>query len=793
MSKGYDVDDILREIEARKRARNNLVQPTQPAPKAEPAAQQPKQPEPAPAPRPVQVQQPKPVQPAPAPRPAQPVQRPVEEVPVQRPAHSRPNRLGDDFDWGLKERPVRKAQPVQPTPPVEATQSWNREEVVQAQQPSPQSGSFVLNWPEEEEEISAPASSGPALNWRQDETRVDIPIAPSYGAKVVADEFGGGGLEPMAGDSFYEDDDADDFEDDEDLLEYRKPGDSRMVWHDLVSQKSGLLVRLLLTGLCGLVLVYLALSYEYPLPLPTFMWPENHIRVYFIVNLVLTVLAVLVNSNTVGGGLISLFTLKADNDSFAALSTLATLIQSVALVVAPGLFTGTKLHFYTPVAVLILFFNLLGKLNLTGRVMRNFRVIAGERRARSTTAMVGSKEMAREMTRGQNLDFPQIVYPVQTGFFSNFLELSYEEDYSDGVARVLAPVSAAACLLMSLVSFLFSKSAFTALTVFAASACICAPLGAQLAANLPQGRLAKLLSRENAMVSGYGALERLSRANAVAVRCSDLFPSENITLHRIKMFQKAALDEAIIDAASVICSCESTLTGIFSQMVGGRTEMLKKVENLVSEDGMGLSAWVDGKRVLIGNRELMRQHGIELPGYEVESQLQFEGSNLLYLANSGQLTAIYVLGYGCNEEIAEALEELADRDMTLVVYTTDPNITPQLIDDVLGYPADLVKILPAKLHGSFEEMTQPRESCRAYTAHSGGIRQFVRTITTAENCHSAITFSAMLQLVFVILGFALVTFMAFMQNMGVISWMLVALFQLVCCLLVCLLPNLRRL
>ena len=31
--------------------------------------------------------------------------------------------------------------------------------------------------------------------------------------------------------------------------------------------------------------------------------------------------------------------------------------------------------------------------------------------------------------------------------------------------------------------------------------------------------------------------------------CSDLFPAENITLHRIKTFRKAALDEAIIDEA----------------------------------------------------------------------------------------------------------------------------------------------------------------------------------------------------------------------------------------------------
>ncbi len=770
MSKGYDVDDILREIEARKRARGSTAQPQQPT---QPAAARPQAQQPAPPAAHAAPQQPV-GQAAARPTPLQPAAAAPE---VRRPAH---NRLDQSFDWGLKEGTIGRTQQAEaPRPAMQDTQSW------QPPQPAaeaPKSG-FVLNWPEQEPVVEEPISQN---------TRVDIPLAHGYGAKVSAEAFGGGGLEPMAGDSVY-DEEEETFDQDEDLLEYRKPGDSRTVWQDLVGQKSGLLVRLLLTGLCGLLLIYLALSYEYPLPLPAFMWPETHIRTYFITNLVLTVLAVVLNSNTVGGGLISLFTLKADNDSFAAMAGLAALVQSTALVVAPERFTGANLYFYTPVLVLILFFNLLGKLSLTGRIMRNFRVVAGEKRARSATMMVNNKEMARDMTRGQNLDFPQIVYPVKTGFFSNFLELSYEEDYSDGVARVLAPVSFGACLLMSLVSFLFSKNVFAALSVFAAACCICAPLGAQLAGNLPMSRLAKLLTGENAMVSGYGAVERLSRANAVALRCSDLFPTENITLHRIKTFQKTALDEAIIDAASVICSCESTLNGIFSQMVGGRTDILKPVENLVSEDGMGLSAWVNGKRVLIGNRELMHQHGVQLPGLEVESQLQFEGSNLLYLANSGQLTAIYVLSYGCNEEIAEALEELADRDMTLVVYTTDPNITPGLIDQVLGYPAELVKILPAKLHAAFEEQTLPRQTARAYTAHNGGISQFVQTITAAENCRSAITFGSMLQLVFVIVGFALVTFMAFMQSVSVLSWMLVCLFQLVCCLLVCLLPNMRRL
>ena len=164
---------------------------------------------------------------------------------------------------------------------------------------------------------------------------------------------------------------------------------------------------------------------------------------------------------------------------------------------------------------------------------------------------------------------------------------------------------------------------------------------------------------------------------------------------------------------------------------------------------------------------------------------------------SGKQALVLLPGLLCNARLfsdqAAALADLADRETTLVVYTTDPNITPNLIQTVLDSPSELVKILPASLAPAFEELSAPREECRAYAAHDGTVEQFARTIAASDSCRSSIAFGSMLQMVFSIVGFALVTFLAFMQNMGAVSWMLIAGLQLVCCALVCLLPNLRRL
>ena len=46
------------------------------------------------------------------------------------------------------------------------------------------------------------------------------------------------------------------------------------------------------------------------------------------------------------------------------------------------------------------------------------------------------------------------------------------------------------------------------------------------------------------------------------------------------------------------------LANVFRQITGGDSKLLRPVDTLVYEDGMGISAWVDNKRVLIGSRDL---------------------------------------------------------------------------------------------------------------------------------------------------------------------------------------------
>ena len=148
---------------------------------------------------------------------------------------------------------------------------------------------------------------------------------------------------------------------------------------------------------------------------------------------------------------------------------------------------------------------------------------------------------------------------------------------------------------------------------------------------------------------GYSAVDAFSRTEAVVLDAKDLFRPSDIILHGIKPFDKSQIDSVILDAASVVCNTDGMLTDVFNKIIGSNRSMLRPVENVTYEDSMGLSAWVDGKRVLIGNRELMVNHGIEIPSNDYETRFVRDRKNIIYLYQPGQLSAMFVISYRPND------------------------------------------------------------------------------------------------------------------------------------------------
>ena len=540
----------------------------------------------------------------------------------------------------------------------------------------------------------------------------------------------------------------------------------------LQGMKTGLIIRLVVNLLCAAGVIYLMLAPGHELPIPDyFMENPSH---YLWLGVGMVVLSALVAGNTVGGGIISLVCLRPNNDSYSAIGVFACLVQGAYMAMRPEMMGDYAANLYLPMAALLLLFNTVGKLILRGRVAGSYRFIAQEG-AKHTAAIIEDYDLAGRIGGDIIDDDPEIAYFTRSAGVLAFLDQAFSESKAEDVSKVIAPMTAVAALVMALISYPFHKDLFPSACVFTAALCITAPVAGVIAANLPIALANRKLGRWGTTLCGYSAVDQFAGVNQVLLRGYDLFPPESVTLHTIKPFNRTPMDQVVIDIASVLSQCGSTLTQIFTGMID-RPEMLRQTESFLCEDGKGVSAWVEGRRVLIGNRELMKSYGVAIPPKEYEDQYG-QGKQILYISNSGQAAAMCVLSYKADKQMRRALEVLADRDIAVCVYTTDPNVTAERVSQTSAFPRELVKVIPAALHREVDRYLDPNAKARAGMVHNGTPSSYIRGVAAARSCDNALTVETALLLLSVVVGFALVTFFAFTGGMPALTWVTIAAYQ----------------
>ena len=592
--------------------------------------------------------------------------------------------------------------------------------------------------------------------------------------EALSDGMGGG---------FYEDDESiDDLPaaSVKDFGEYNSIDDRRDVSRDIAKTKLWLFIRTAATALLTAILFYYTLCGAYPaLPMPPVLFPEGDtLRNYLIFMTSVTGLVAIVGSATVGGGIANLFKMRANSDTLASFAILASLGQGIAAISNADDFAPERLSLYCCVAAIAMLFNAIAKLSMIGRIQMNFRVISTSAQ-KSALLAIDSDQICHSLIREASRRRPTITYGARAGFFNDFLALSFSDKYDVGVNRSVAPVCLLGALMVAFSTFFLTESLYGAVSAFTAILCVCATFSTSFIETIPLYKLAVKLTPMGGMVSGNKAVEDFCDTRAVILNEKDLFPRGHVSLQGVKAFSRNRIDEAILDAASVICALNGTLSPLFLDMIGGNKKLLRKVDNIVFENGMGVSAWVDQRRVLIGNRLLMQNHGIELPRDKYEQGLMpnVQG-DALYLSNSGEVSARFLVSYIIDEELAIQLDALATRRKQLFVYATDANITPHKIWELYGYPEDLIQVLPTEMHAIYRELSAPRDNAVAEIVYNGKAPAMIASIIACINARASILSATVVQMVQIVLGYGFVAFMAFMGYIGALNIFQLCFYQL---------------
>lgn len=482
-------------------------------------------------------------------------------------------------------------------------------------------------------------------------------------------------------------------------------------------------------------------------------------RVFAVINLIIYGAAVFVCKDTIISGLKPLKKFKASSDTSVAIACAVTALQSILLLISPSFFFRGSLNVCTLIATLALLLNSLGKHMTTKKAKENFKFVSAPF-GKYTAKFYHDQRMSAKMLSGTTVDKSEIVFQKRTSFLKHFLKLTYAPDPGDDISSKFAiPTMVFSVIISIIYAIVQSGGFFGFISVLSIMLCMAVPMCGKLLGSLPLYHLSKNTLRNQAMVVGYPAVEHFSEAGAIMVDAKELYPEGSVHMNGIKTFSSRRIDDALLAAAAVMVSAGGAMAGMFDGIIQGRKEdVLPPVDSVIYEDGKGLIGWVNKERVLVGNRYLLEEHGIEPPSIDYEEQYRTDGNEVTYLATSGELVAMFIIGYSANRRVMDVLRRMESNGMCFLVRTMDVNITPEKISKDFGIYYKSVKVLPTSMGNVIrDEMIGKEKTSPAYVATKGGVAPLGRAVSGCIKAKKNIALSIAIQVIEVLISLLLVT------------------------------------
>jgi len=207
------------------------------------------------------------------------------------------------------------------------------------------------------------------------------------------------------------------------------------------------------------------------------------------------------------------------------------------------------------------------------------------------------------------------------------------------------------------------------------------------------------------LIRNAQALEVLERVTTVVVDKTGTLTEGKPTLMSVE--PAPGFDEASLLAltASLEHVSEHPLGAAVVAGARARGITLGPVDDFKSRTGFGVSGTIDGRRVMIGNRNHLREEGVD-PGALVEraDALRTAGQTVIFVAIDGRPAGLLAVADPIKDGAREAITALRRDGVNVVMLTGDSQVTAAAVARAAGIEHVAAEVLPDQKVAAIERL-----------------------------------------------------------------------------------------
>lgn len=268
------------------------------------------------------------------------------------------------------------------------------------------------------------------------------------------------------------------------------------------------------------------------------------------------------------------------------------------------------------------------------------------------------------------------------------------QELADRISAYFVPTVVVIGILAFIVWLLAGKGFLFALTIFIAVLIIACPCALGLATPTAVMVGTGIGAENGILIKSAESLQNARQINAVVFDKTGTLTRGEPELTDVIGYEKSE-DEVLSLAASVEKNSEHPLGEAIVKGSKEKNIALKEVQNFKSITGRGVSAELNGDKVLLGNRRLMQEKNIDTLIAQTDlERLENEGKTAMLVATNNNLIGIVAVADTLKEFSKEAVAKLKAMGKQVIMITGDNRRTGEAIAKQVGIDRALAEVLP---------------------------------------------------------------------------------------------------
>jgi len=437
-----------------------------------------------------------------------------------------------------------------------------------------------------------------------------------------------------------------------------------------------------------------------------------------------------------------------------------------------------SLSLYSSAIAAVIFMDYLAKFLTYSRIISNRSFLKMNQGNIKTCGLLEDQKFSSEILGAKHGEIYPVAYSEERDNVSNLVKLSTQNNIELEFFYKLTPFIVILSIVVFAAVTVITKNIFNALTSSLIFILISIPSFIAMSNSILLSRMDQRMKRAHLVICGQAALKKFKKASCVFLNAQDLYSSDDISVHGIKAFKGTRVDKSLIAIYALLQKINGPLKDVFSTIINCENEKVPEVSNVEYEEGKGVVGWVQGKRILAGNRELLKKYRISPPVHDVEKKYLDQGKQITYFAIGGQLTLMLILTYSANKSMVNEIKQLSASGTRMIVTTVDSNITLERITKDFKIKKSLIKILTPSQSEFALKQIHAQDTPDGYILMKKGKNKFITAINECKTMRLKLLFSSILQFMAIFVGISISAFLILCSNLAYVGMFEVLIYVL---------------